>query len=136
MRGIRYLDKEIMELSFKKDMEEEEELEIEVAVAYRLDIAEEENICFGNAEIEICDESRKKLSLRVCAVGVFSYEGNLMTEEEQMQLHDETLKEFTPILNGIAAQLAALAEVPAVPISYEDFSSGTVEVESFTESLN
>lgn len=136
MRGLQYIDKEVLELVFRKNMDEEEELDIEVGVSYRVDIDEEDHICFGDAEIQISDDTATKLEMKVHAVGVFTYLGSLNTEEERMALHDATLKEFTPHLNGLVAQLSALAEVPPVPISYDDFVGGDFEIETFTESLN
>lgn len=136
MKGLQYLDKEVLELVFRKNMEEEQELDIEVAVAYRLDIDEEEKLAFGDAQIEISDETQTMLELKVHAVGVFSFLGDVKTDDDRMELHNATLKEFTPHLNGLVAQLSAVAEVPPVPITYEDFAGGEVEIESFTESLN
>ena len=56
MRGLKHIDDEIIELSYKKNISEDKDLDLEISINYRLDFDEDARMCYGNAEIEIDDD--------------------------------------------------------------------------------
>lgn len=133
MRGLKYLDKDVLEFSFSKnpELEDGQEIDLEINLNYGLGINAEEHQCFAEAEVIIADESCMYFELRVKVVGIFSLMNTDVNEDE---LNDATLKEFAPHINSLLASLAGIAGMPPVPFSYEDISGGGMG--TFTESLN
>ena len=50
MRGLKHIDDEIIELSYKKNISEDKDLDLEISINYRLDFDEDARMCYGNVE--------------------------------------------------------------------------------------
>ena len=87
MRGLKHIDDEIIELSYKKNISEDKDLDLEISINYRLDFDEDERMCYGNAEIEINDDEHTQLEIRIHTIGIFSYKADILTDEIRRQLH-------------------------------------------------
>ncbi len=123
MKGLKHIDNEVLELSYKKNINEDADLELEISINYRLDFDEDARMCYGDAEIEIDDDEHTQLEIRIHTVGIFSYKGDMLTDEIRRQLHAETVLQLNPHWNNLLTNLTMLAGIPPIelePMTFED----------------
>ena len=116
MRGLKHIDDEIIELSYKKNISEDKDLDLEISINYRLDFDEDARMCYGNAEIEIDDDEHTQLEIR-------------------RQLHAETVVELNPQWNSLLTNLTMLAGIPPIELEPMEFEDAEIQL-SHGEGLN
>lgn len=135
MRGLKHIDDEIIELSYKKNISEDKDLDLEISINYRLDFDEDARICYGNAEIEIDDDEHTQLEIRIHTIGIFSYKADILTDEIRRQLHAETVVELNPHWNSLLTNLTMLAGIPPIELEPMEFEDAEIQL-SHGEGLN
>ena len=122
MRGLKHIDDEIIELSYKKNISEDKDLDLEISINYRLDFDEDARMCYGNAEIEIDDDEHTQLEIRIHTIGIFSYKADILTE-------------LNPHWNSLLTNLTMLAGIPPIELEPMEFEDAEIQL-SHGEGLN
>lgn len=128
MKGLKHIDNEIIELSYKKDIDEEKDLELEISVDYRLDFDEDARMCYGDAQISIDDDEHSQLRIRVHTVGIFSYKVDTLTDDIRRQLHAATVEELNPQWSNLVSNLTMLAGIPPIELEPMEFEDAEVQL--------
>ena len=130
MAKVTYIDNEILEMNYKKDIDGTEvDMDIEISISYTLNFVEDERMCYGDAEITVQDESHSMLYVNIHSIGIFSYMSSNLDDNERKQIHRETLKEMNPRWRELIQKLTELADIPPIVIDEFDFDDAEVKLD-------
>jgi preprotein translocase subunit SecB len=104
---------DVLELNFENKVQGSQKLEMETNVQYSVNIAANRPQCRGEAWLTVQDKSPNHLvTLKLHAVGVFSFAPVEITDEVKRQLHIGTFEALYPYLSAQVACFTSLVGMP------------------------